>query len=60
MSLDLTKKRTFLLCGHAQSGKTSLAETILFKCGATTRLGKDEDGTTVSDYEDDEKERKVS
>lgn len=60
MGVDLAKKRTFLLCGHAQTGKTTLAETILFKCGATTRLGKVEDGTTVSDYEDDEKERKSS
>ena len=53
-------KRTFLLCGHAQSGKTTLSEAILFKSGATSRLGKVEDGTTLSDYEEDEKERKSS
>jgi len=53
-------KRTFLLCGHAQSGKTTLSEAILFKGGATNRLGKIEEGTTLSDYEDDEKERKSS
>jgi len=57
---DLTKKRIFLLCGHAQSGKTSISESILFKCGATTRLGKVDEGTTISDYEDDEKQRKSS
>lgn len=57
---DLTKKRVFLLCGHAQSGKTSISESILFKCGATTRLGKVDEGTTISDYEDDEKQRKSS
>ena len=57
---DLSKKRIFLLCGHAQSGKTTLSESILFKCGAVKRLGKIEEGTTVSDYEDDEKERKSS
>lgn len=60
MREDLTKKRIFLLCGHAQSGKTSLSEAILFKCGAVTRLGKIEEETTISDYEDDEKERKSS
>jgi len=53
-------KRTFLLCGHAQSGKTTLSEAILFKSGATKRLGKVEDGTTLSDYEEDEKERASS
>jgi len=53
-------KKTFLLCGHAQSGKTSLAECILFKCGATSRLGMVGNQTAISDYEDDEKERKSS
>lgn len=57
MAKDLTNKKTFLLCGHAQSGKTSTTEAILFKCGAISRLGKVEEGTTVSDYEEDEKER---
>ncbi|OQX87412.1 MAG: hypothetical protein B6D55_03435 [Candidatus Omnitrophica bacterium 4484_70.2] len=60
MREDLDKKKVFLLCGHAQSGKTSLAEAILFKSGATTRLGKTVEGTTVSDYEEDEKARKSS
>jgi elongation factor G len=60
MSNDVKKKRTFLLCGHAQSGKTSIAEAILFKCKAISRLGKVGDGTTTSDYEDDEKDRESS
>lgn len=60
MRNDLAKKRTFILCGHAQSGKTSLAEAILFKCKAINRLGKIDEGTTTSDYEDDEKNRKSS
>ncbi len=60
MQNDLAKKRVFLLAGHAQSGKTSLAEAILFRCAATNRLGKVDEGTTVSDYEEDEKERKSS
>jgi len=60
MRTDLEKKRVFLLCGHASSGKTSLCEQILFKCGAISRLGRVEDGNTVSDFDDDEKERKSS
>lgn len=60
MQNDLTKKRIFVLCGHAQSGKTSLAEMFLFKSGAVNRLGRVDDGTSTSDYEDDEKERKSS
>jgi len=55
----LAKKRTFLLCGHAQSGKTSVSEAILFKSGAT-RLGRVDDCSSVSDSEDDEKARKSS
>jgi elongation factor G len=60
MREDLSKKKTFLLCGHAQTGKTSLAEAILYKCGAISRLGKTQEGNTTSDYEEDEKERRSS
>ncbi|MFH1504851.1 MAG: elongation factor G [Candidatus Omnitrophota bacterium] len=60
MADDLTKKKVFLLCGHAQSGKTSLVESLLFKGGAVSRLGKVDNGTSLSDYEEDEKERKSS
>lgn len=60
MGKDLSQKRTFILCGHAQSGKTSLAEAIIFKAKAVSRLGKVDDQTSVSDYEDDEKYRKSS
>jgi len=60
MSTDLNKKKTFLLAGHAQSGKTSLAEAILFKAKANSRLGSVDQSTSISDYEDDEKDRKSS
>ncbi|MDD3296873.1 MAG: elongation factor G [Candidatus Omnitrophica bacterium] len=60
MNSDVARKKTFLLCGHAQSGKTSLTEAILFKCKAISRLGRVDDETSTSDYEDDEKERKSS
>jgi elongation factor G len=58
--MNAKDKRNFILLGHAQSGKTTLAESMLYFCKATTRKGKIEDGTTVSDYSFDEIERKNS
>ena len=58
--MGVLNKRNFILLGHAQSGKTTLAESILYFCKATTRKGRIEDGTTVSDYSADEIERKSS
>ncbi len=52
--------RNVALAGHGGSGKTSFAEAMLFTAGATTRQGKIEDGSTVSDYHPDEIERRVS
>ena len=58
--MDVKLKRNFILLGHAHSGKTSLAESMLFMAGATQRKGAVLDGTTVSDYSADEIERKIS
>jgi elongation factor G len=58
--MDVKNKRNFILLGHAQSGKTTLAESLLYFCHATARKGKVDDGTTVSDYSFDEIERKNS
>jgi elongation factor G len=52
--------RNVALISHASAGKTSLGEAILFNAGATTRHGKVEEGNTVSDYNKDEVERKIS
>ena len=52
--------RNLCLVGKAGSGKTSLVEAILFTAGVTNRLGKIEEGNTVCDYQDDEKERRMS
>lgn len=46
--------------GHGGVGKTSLVEAMLYDAKVTTRLGRVDDGTSISDYTDDEIERKVS
>ena len=48
------------LIGHGGSGKTSLIEALLFHTGNTDRLGKVEEGTTVSDFDPEEKKRGIS
>jgi len=52
--------RNVALVSHGGAGKTMLAEAFLRATGATTRLGKVEDGTAVSDYDDEEHRRKIS
>jgi elongation factor G len=52
--------RNIALVSHGSGGKTMLAEAFLHVTGATTRLGKIDDGTTVSDFEDEEIRRKLS
>ncbi|MCM8800180.1 MAG: elongation factor G [Candidatus Omnitrophica bacterium] len=58
--MDIQNKRTVAIVGHAQSGKTTLSESILYFCKATTRKGSVAEGTTLSDYSFDEIERKNS
>lgn len=52
--------RNIALVSHGGAGKTMLAEAFLHGTGATTRLGKVEDGTTVSDYDEEEIRRTIS
>lgn len=54
------KIRNLALIGHSGSGKTSLAEAMLYKTGVTKRLGKVEDGNTVTDFDKEEIKRGVS
>jgi elongation factor G len=52
--------RNVVLVGHNSSGKTTLADAILFKAKASPRLGSIDDGTSVFDFEPEEKERRNS
>ena len=52
--------RNIALTGHSDSGKTSLAEALLFKAGASDRLGKTSEGNTICDFNPEEIKRKVS
>jgi elongation factor G len=52
--------RNIALVSHGSAGKTMLAEAFLYFTGGTTRLGKIEDGTTISDYDEEEVRRKLS
>jgi len=57
---DADKIRNVALVGHGSSGKTSLTSAFLFDTGATSRLTKVDKGNTVTDYDPDEIERKIS
>jgi elongation factor G len=52
--------RTVALVGHEVAGKTSLADAILFKAKAVDRRGSVDDGTSVSDFDEEEKKHKYS
>ena len=52
--------RNIALLGHGGDGKSALCESMLYLTKAITRLGKRADGTTVSDFDDEEKKRQYS
>lgn len=52
--------RNVALVGHQGCGKTSLVEALLYNTGAVTRMGRVEEGNTLSDWDEDEKSRGIS
>ena len=54
---DTPDIRNVAVIGHGDSGKTSLASAMLFLAGAVRRLGRVDDGTTTTDFDDEEIER---
>ncbi len=60
MSIKSENIRNITLVGHASKGKTTLCEALLNAAGATERMGKTADGNTVTDYDAEEKKRKIS
>jgi elongation factor G len=54
------KIRNIVLASHSGAGKTILCEAFLHFTGATTRMGKIDDGTTTSDFDDEEVRRTIS
>src|ERR671921_650210 len=51
---DAASLRNVALVGHSGSGKTQLVSALLFDAGAVNRFGKVDEGTTVTDYDDEE------
>ena len=59
-NIPVTDVRNFAILGHSGSGKTTLTDALAFKLGLTDRQGAVDAGSSVSDYTDEEKNRKIS
>lgn len=60
MSYSVQNIRNVCLLGHSGSGKTALAESLIYITGAIDRMGRVADGNTVCDYDPEEVKRQIS
>lgn len=58
--LPIAQTRNIVLVGHTGCGKTTLLDALLFKMGASDRLGSPAAGTSAADWTDEEKDRKIT
>ena len=58
--MPVSNIRNFAILGHSGSGKTALTDALIFKLGLNDRQGSTDNGSSVSDYTDEEKTRKIS
>jgi elongation factor G len=58
--IAISDTRTFALMGHTGSGKTTLVDALLLKLGLNDRLGSVANGSSMADYTDEEKDRRIS
>ncbi|MGD9873640.1 MAG: elongation factor G [Kiritimatiellia bacterium] len=59
-NIAIADVRNFVLLGHTGSGKTTLVDALLYKLGINDRLGSVDDGSSMADWTEEEKARKIS
>ena len=60
MSLDLARVRNIGIAAHIDAGKTTTTERILYYTGASHKMGEVDDGTTITDFDEQEQRRGIT